>query len=387
MWNKIKVLKQPRDRSLLRKILAMVLIALLVCGIVALVIFWDELHMDARLLRLKYWNTGGENTYGTYSFDAHNSNCYTGFEDGLAVASVGGLSTYGSDGRMSFVSQGQMSLPQIQSGDDMVMAFDVGGNSLVAIHKSNGEVLRVDTEKAILDADISADGDICFVSSEGGYKSVLAVYNEKQELVYRWLSTSTFLPLCAISPKGLELAAIGLDQKDGSFSSTLNFFRTDADQIIQTVHLGSDLVYDLLYVDEDTLCTIGESSVTYISTTGEVLNVCSYDGSYLKDYDAGGNGFLALSLNTYRAGNRYSLVITDETMEEPISVYVGQEILDLSAAGKYIAVLTTKGLTIYDRHLAICSQTQDTDTATSVLMRPDGTALLLGGGSGRLYVP
>ena len=386
MWNKLKVVKQPKDRSLLRKILLMALVTLVVLGVVALIIFWDDLHMDAKILRLKYWRAGGDASYGTYSFDAHNSNCYADFDDGLAVASVGGLSTYTSDGRVAFVSQGQISLPQIKAAEDTVMAFDVGGNTLLALHKTNGEVLRVETEKAILDADISADGDICYVAPEGGYKSVLTVYNEKQELIFRWLSTSTFMPLCAVSEKGDSLAAIGLDQKDGSFSSVLNLFRTDTDQIVKTVHLGSDLVYDLMY-ENDTICAVGENGVTYLSADGEVLQTYSYDGKYLKDFDDSGNGFLALSLNTYRAGNRYSLVVMDETMEEPISVYIGREIIDLSAAGKYIAVLTTDGLTVYDRDLAVCSQTKNTETATSVLMRPDGTALLLGGGTGRLYIP
>ncbi len=387
MWNKLKIVKQPKERPLLKRIIAMALVTLIVCGVVALIIFWDELHMDARLLRLKYWRAGGEGTHGTYSFDAHNSNCYANFEDGLAVASVGGLSTYTEDGRIAFVSQNQMSLPQIKAAGDMVMAFDVSGKSLMAVHRKNGEVLRIDAEKSILDADLSEDGDICYLSSEGGYKSVLTVYNEKQELIYRWLSTSTYFPVCAISEKGKNLAAIGLDQKDGSFSSTLNLFQTDSDQIVNTVHLGSDLIYDLFYADEDTLCAVGESGVTYLDGAGDVLCTYSYEGKYLKDYDDGGNGFLALSLNTYRAGNRYSLVVLDETMEEPISVYVGKEILDLSAAGKYIAVLTSRDLTIYDRNLAVCSQTQQINAATAVLMRPDGTALLLGGGTGQLYIP
>lgn len=387
MWNKLKIVKMPKEKSIWKKIIAMVLVALVVCGVVALILFWDELHMDARLLRLKYWRAGSDGEYGTFSFDAHNSNCYANFEDGLAVASVGGLSTYSEDGNVIFVSQSQLSLPQIKAAGKMVMAHDVGGNALLAVHKNSGEVLRVNTEKAILDADLSSDGDICYLSSEGGYKSVLTVYNEKQELVYRWLSTSTYMPVCAISPKGNEMAAIGLDQKDGNFASTLNLFRTDTDQIVHTVQLGSDLIYDLMYLDGDTICAVGESAVTYLNAQGEVQQTYSYDGKYLKDYDDGGNGFLALSLNTYRAGNRYSLVVMDETMEEPVSVYVGQEILDLSAAGKYIAVLTSKGLTVYDRNLAVCSQTQNIGAATSVLARPDGTALLLGGGSGHLYVP
>ena len=89
----------------------------------------------------------------------------------------------------------------------------------------------------------------------------------------------------------------------------------------------------------------------------------------------------------YRAGNRYSLVTVDEKGEEIASQFVGEEILDLSVCGKYIAVLTNHGLTIYNRDLEIYAETEVSDQATAVLMRQDGTALLLGSGQGRLYIP
>ncbi len=89
----------------------------------------------------------------------------------------------------------------------------------------------------------------------------------------------------------------------------------------------------------------------------------------------------------YKAGNRYSLITVDEKGNELASVYLGQEVLSLSACGKYVAVLTPEGLTIYTPSLAVYHQTDNTGNATSVVMREDGTALLLGGGQGRLYIP
>lgn len=384
MWNKQAMTGEAPKKGLFRKILLMILVCILVLTAVGLFVFRKELHLDHALRRLKYWNaSGGE----IYFFDAHNSNRYASFDGGLAVASAGGLSTYDSDGREAVISQSKLSLPEIQTGGDMVMAYDVGGNTLLAIHKSGGEVLRVTSDKPILDADLSQGGDICYLSSEAGYKSVLTVYNEQQERIYRWLSTSTFLSLCAISDNGKDLAAIGLDQRDGSFVSTLNLFRTDTDQLINTVVLGDDLIYDLMYLDSDLLCAVGESCVIYISAAGEILGTYDFGGRYFKDHNASGEGFLALSMNTYRAGNRYSLVLVDETGSELGSVYVGQEILDISAAGKYIAVLTPQKLTIYDRKLTVYAETDDTGSATAVLMQSDGVAMLLGSGSGRLYIP
>ena len=77
----------------------------------------------------------------------------------------------------------------------------------------------------------------------------------------------------------------------------------------------------------------------------------------------------------------------DEAGQELGTVYVGQEILSLSACGKYVAILTPEGLSVYDRGLELYAQTADVGSATSVLMRRDGSVLLLGGGEGHLYIP
>lgn len=388
MWNnETKGVFPIKNRGLLRKIAWMLLVVLVVCGILAVILFPRTFNIDRLRRAVRYWNVSDDGETGRYSFDAHNSNCYGMLNDGLVVASVGGLSAYRNDGTELMVSQAQMGLPQLQTGEKLAMAYDVGGTTLLAVHANRGEVLRVTSEKEILDADMSEKGSLCYLSSAAGYKSVLAVYNEKQELVYRWLSSSTYMPLCAISDDGDRVAAVGLNQANGSFESTLNLFGIESEEILKTVSLGNQLVYDLSYLDHGDLCAIGETEVQILDSDGTSVGMYSYDGRYLKDYHSGGDGFLTLSLNMYRAGNRYYLVTVDEKGKEIASTYVGEEILDLSACGKYIAVLTNHGLTIYDRDLEIYDETETVNHATSVLMREDGTALLLGAGEGRLYIP
>ena len=151
--------------------------------------------------------------------------------------------------------------------------------------------------------------------------------------------------------------------------------------------MGNELIYDLLFLDNNTICAIGEDSAQFLSLDGTQTGSYAYGDQYLKDFDAGGNGFLTLSVNMYRAGNRYSLITVDEMGNEIAASYIGQEILDFSACGKYVALLTSEGLTIYNRDLTVYHETAETGMATSVLMREDGSALLLGGGQGHLYIP
>lgn len=378
---------KPKKHGFFKRILLFLLILLLVCALTGLFVFRDALNVDAIRRWVKYLNVLGDGDYGTYSFDSHNNNRYAIFQNGLAVASVGGLETYDSGGEVLFEAQAQLDLPEIETGKKLVLAYDVGGTTLLAVHKSSGEVLRLQTEKPILDADLSGGDAICYSTSASGYKSVLSVYNSRQELIYRWLSSTIYMPLCTVSDDARYLAAVGLGQSEGAFESTLYLFQTNSEDLAMSVSLGNELIYDLFFLDGKTLCAVGESSVQFRNLDGEALGSYSYRDVYLKDFDAGGDGFLTLSLNMYRAGNRYSLVTVDELGNEIASLYLGQELLDLSASGKYVAALTSGGLTVYNRDLTVYYETAETGTATSVLMREDGSVLLLGGGEGRLYLP
>ena len=377
----------PKGKGLWKKILALAAVVLVVLSVLAVILFRDSLNLDNLRRWVKYMNVNDSVGFGTYSFDSHSSNRYCSFDDGLIVASVSGLNAYDENGGELFVLQKQMALPEIMVNGDLALAYDVGGNALVALHARNGEVLRLDESRPILDADLSTGGAICLSSSASGYKSVLSVYDNQQQLIYRWLSSTTYIPYCAISPDGKMLAAIGLGQSFGTYESTLYFFRTDSEEVQMTVSLGSDLVYDVMFTDSGNICVIGETGVQYVDQKGEHLGTYVYEEPYLKDYDAGGNGFLTLSVNMYRAGNRYTLVTVDEKGQKIAESYIGQEILDLSACGRYIAVLTSEGLTIYTQDLSIYDETIETGNATAVVMREDGSVLLLGNGQGRLYVP
>lgn len=377
----------PHSGGLLRRIAALVGIVVLVLAVVGVIIFRDSLNLDSLRRWVKYMNVSEQSEYGSFAFDAHSSNCYAEFDGGLAVASVGGLNTYDASGGERHVLQQQLTLPQLQVKGKLALAYDAGGKNLLLLHKSSGEVLRLEENRPILDADLSESGQLCISSSASGYKSVLSVYGKNQKLIYRWLSSTAYLPLCAMSPSGKELAAVSLGQEEGVFESSVCIFRTDSDEQLGTFPLESQLIYDLYYVDDQTLCAVGENSAQLITTAGESLGSYSYTDRYLKDFHQGGNGFLTLSLNMYRAGSRYSLVTLDYRGNVLGEEYIGQEILDLSACGRYIAVLTPQSLTIYTSSLEVYHETPETGSATNVVMRADGSVLLLGSGQGRLYIP
>ena len=387
MSDNVSKLNTKRPGSVAKRVAAFALLAVLVCALVALYVFRDSLNLDAVRRFVRYLDVKNQNASERITFDAHSANQYADLHGALAIASVSGLRVYSDKGDEQATVLASLAAPQIDCGGKYAMAYDAGGYGLVAAHASKGEVLNISTTEPIFDADIASDGSICYVSTESGYKTVAYVYNERQQMIYRWLSSSQFLPLCTVNSGAKTLACVSLGQSGGIYESSVVLLKTDSDQIEKTVSLGNELIYDLEFTDNDTLCAVGENSISYLTSSGERMGKYDYDDAYLKDFSFGGSGFLTLTLNMYKAGNRYRVVTVGTDGEEIGSLSTDAQILDVSAAGAYVAVLTAKNLTIYNAALELYAEQENTGSATNVVMRDDGSAILLGSGQGTLFVP
>ena len=69
------------------------------------------------------------------------------------------------------------------------------------------------------------------------------------------------------------------------------------------------------------------------------------------------------------------------------SLSVSEQVLSLSASGRYLAVLTADRLDIYTSDLTLYRTLEGTQGAQKVLMNADGTAMLVSSEYASLYIP
>ena len=336
---------------------------------------------------MRYLNVSEDSKTGRFVYDESNSNRYAGLSGGLSVASATGLSLYDKDGVETASIQASMSAPVLKTGGDLALAYDTGGNTLEAASQKRGSVLHVSSQKPILDADIASDGNICYLSSESGYRAVLYVYNSQQALIYRWLSSSQYFMRCTVSSGAKYAAAAALGQEDGMFQSSVVLFRTDSEEILRTIPIGNALIYDLHFLPGNTLCVLCEDALYFYDLDGQCLGSYAFEDAYLKDYTLDGNGFVTLVMNLYKAGNGYTALTVGYDGTVLGTLPISEQILDISASGKYLALLTSGALSIYDQNLTEYDVSDNTTGASSAVMREDGSAILLANGHGTLYVP
>ena len=366
--------------------LAIVLVLALIGSSVYM--FREDLDLDRLRRYFRYLGSRDSDTYGLYAFDAHSANDYAAVGDGLAMASVAGLTLYGPSGEELASISASVRAPAVEAGDDLALLWDIGGTTLAAVRPDRGMVLDLELDRPLLDADAAPGGEICYAAAADGYRTVITVLDAAQQERYRWLSSSRYMPLCAIAEGGTLLAAVSVGGTEGAFESRLQLFHTDREQPGADIPLGGQWIYDLEFVDRDVVCAVGESSVQFFDAQGTKLGEYSYEGEHLKDYCLQGDGHAVLCLSPFQAGSRCDLVSVLPDGTSPARVPLDEELQSLSASGNYTAVLSTGHLRVFrGEELTPYYETADLAGETRCQVRGDGAALLIGGSAARLYLP
>lgn len=386
--NKDNITKMNRvDRKLILKIVVLCAAVLLVAAVLVCILFAEELNMDAAKRWFKYLSVRNDETFGVSTFDAHSSNRYALLGDGLAVISAGGVETFADDGAESGNYALTLNDPVATGNDDMLLCYEVGGKTLLALDEKDGELFRLTADGVFYDADVSHKGAIATAASANGYKTVLHVYDAKQQEVFRWFSASRFMPWCAVSSTGEYLASVAVGENNGSFEATLLLFKTDEEEPLHTIALGDELIYDLRFTEDDTLCVLGEKALTFFCADGSVKGEYSLSEMELEAFDLGGNGFVLLQTNMNMAGSSTAICSVDEAGTKLGEFAVIGNLLDISAKGKYAAVLTSEELVVLRRDMSVYARVPNTWLATGALMRADGTVILVTSSSASIYIP
>ena len=362
----------------------------IVLGVVVLAAYRDGTGFD--VLR-RYFNYGKAEEVGgevLYSYDASIRNRFAALENGLVVLSDTKLSILSSDGDENWSVTVNMENPSIDEGGARVAAYDVGGTELYVVDQQ-GELMHLtaDEEEPLIAATLNHNGWLAVTTEKKGYKGWVGVYDEELELLCEFKSSERFVADAYVTDDGKYLAAVTLGQENSVFVSNVVLYdltKAGEAEVAAEYDIEDGLAVDIRQQDEQ-LVTVSDTCLTFAGIDGTITATYSYDNLYLRGYDLEGDGFAALLLNRYQSGSVGRLVTVGSDGAELASLDVSREVLDISAAGRYLAVLYTDSLVIYNSDLQVYASLNGTDFATGVLLRADGSALLLSSESAGLFLP
>lgn len=391
IWNDNDGEEPPRKSRRRRGFWVFALTLVVVLAVVLLAAYRDGTGFD--VLR-RYLNYGSVEKVGgevLYEYDASSQNRFAALGEKLVVLSETSLRIVDQNGEEVWSIPVNMASPALSQGGGRAVAYDVGGRSLYVLDE-NGEVmsLTADEEEPFIAATLNQEGWLAVTAEKQGYKGWVGVYDQNAELVFEFRSSRRFVTDAYVADDCASLAAVTLGQENSVFVSNIVLYDLTKPGEVEEPAADYD-VSDGLVVSiseqAEKITTITDTCLTFADKKGEVTASYPYNGAYLRDYDLSGDGFAVLLLNRYRSGSVGRLVTVDTEGTELGSLDINEEILSISAVGRYLAVLYADRLVVYNQDLQAYASLKGTGYAKEVLVRPDGSALLLSSEYAGLFLP
>ena len=385
--------KAQKKLNIILRILAFLVTLALIAGAIFLIANRDQLSMDAVKRYFTYRSLERSDSGQAESFDysPSSTDIFALLGDDLLVCSVGGVHLY-SGGGVCYVDD-PMSLehPAIEVCGETAAVWSVGGNSIFLYRDRIRCGSLEDLSSPLLSVRLNPAGWLAVTTRESGYKAVVTIYDDQLVKRTAFRLSSAFVTDAVLTDDNKSLAAVSIRQNGTSFESSLSLYplpdlETGGVDYELTPSasfpLGNNVILDMK--GGNAIWCLGDTGLSALQNAS--VGSWSYQEEHLKNY-AFSDQFTAVLLGKYRAGSQAELYTVDPQGNPSVARIMNEQILSLSACGKYVAVLTADRLDIYTQDLDLYATLNGTNGAKKVLMREDGTALLIGHDSANLYVP
>ncbi len=379
--------RRLRQKKKSRKWLWLTLIVLVVLGAVAAAVLWDANSFDGLRRSIIYARAEKDETgcAKLYYYENDATSRFAAIDGSLVTVAANQVRLLDERSQVLYQNSVRFLHPDLVSGGGVAVAYDIGGTALYALD-SKGLRWQQETEGELIAVTVNPHGYVTAVYNKSGAKAAVTVWDSNGAAVFTFQSAQRFVMTAALGQDDRTLAAVTMGQEDGKFQSFLVLYHTDSDKMVATTPVDGGVAYALETLQRE-FCAVTEQGLYLLDSGGELKASYSYGGQFLRRCVVGDGGWAALLLSRYKSGGYASLITVDGDGNELGGCDIDGEVLDISTAGRYVAVLFSDRLTIYDKYLTEVATLPDVSEVRAVLMRADGSAVLAGASGASLYLP
>lgn len=379
--------RRLRQKKKPRKWLWLMLTVLVVLGAVAAAVLWDANSFDGLRRSIIYARAEKDETgcARLYYYENDATSRFAAIDGSLVTVAANQVRLLDERSQVLYQNSVRFLHPDLVSGGGVAVAYDIGGTVLYALD-SKGLRWQQETEGELIAVTVNPHGYVTAVYNRSGAKAAVTVWDSDGAAVFTFQSAQRFVMTAVLGQDDRTLAAVTMGQEDSEFQSFLVLYHTDSDKMVATTPVDGGVAYALETLQRE-FCAVTEQGLCLLNSGGELKASYSYGGQFLRRCVAGDGGWVTLLLSRYKSGGYASLITVDGDGNELGGCDIDGEVLDISTAGRYVAVLFSDRLTIYDKYLTEVATLPDVSEVRAILMRADGSAVLAGASDASLYLP
>ena len=287
----------------------------------------------------------------TITPDAISNYDFDIYKNQIALFNSQGLKTYNYKGEYQWDIPAKVYDPYLDTNGNYAILADIDGGEIQHVSGDTVDFV-IRTSQPIQKAAVSSDGYVAVVTSEKGYKSLVSVYDNKGEEIYKWYSGEIYVVDAQIAPDHKKMAVVGIDTSKNNLSSVVMFFDLSSDNPTAQVILDNSLAYQLVYAGQDVV-VLTDHALKLIKNSGEIKAEYDFSGRSLHAFDLENTSKMVLALSQKDTDNSANsqIVVLNEKLKQtasnnlPVQITMLDERNGAIAAGgqRKLYVLTTGG--------------------------------------------
>lgn len=371
--------------TLRQRIVLLFAVFFLLASLVAVVTIHDRSGLT---LFTRWFRYDNENTSNAFSHGTRSESLFSDLDHNLLVCSDTLLQLFSPTGDTLIKEVVSFSDPALSSNGKQAVVYGVGGQNLYVIGKEKiAFTLTLPAGEYILSATINQSGWLAVTTKEDAYKGVVTVYNASYKPRVSIRLSSIYLSNAIVTPDCKGFYSLSPGQSGGIFESKLLYYDLNhAEEPVSQISLGDNVVLSM-QTGTARCWVLSESELSLLLPSGELAAKYSYDGKYLKRGSLSGNNFATLLLSNSPSGDSGTLLTIDAEGTVLGSVDFSEQVLALSAAGRYVAVLTPSSLHVYTKDLTEIHVTDQVQGISNLVLYSDVTLSLIADELARRYLP
>ena len=317
-----------------------------------------------------------------FAFDPYGENRFTPVGQGMLVTSEAGLTLFDGAGSMLLARTTGYAEPLTSAcGSTAAVWSQSGAQAMMVTEK--GETVELNLSGAGLTAKVNEAGWGVFLSRESGSKGVATVVKPDGQAVYRVRLGSSYPVDADLSPDSGSLALLTLQ----GAGAHLGIYSINQETELRSWTGEEEIYFEAEYLSGNAILLLSTDRAVFLDGQCQELASFSFEEEYLVDYSLSGEGFVVLALGSRRSGSAARLVTLDREGRVLASLDVQEEVEGLSAAGHWISVLYPDRVALFDQELQEKGSLENASGVQAALMRGDGSAIIVAGGSATIYQP
>lgn len=274
--------------------------------------------------------------------DINNVESIIEFDSSIAMIDNDYFKIISADGFSDLAYQIAYAKPKMVKNGHRILVYDKGGYSYSVFNKS-GKIYEKKLDNQILNANISADGNVVIITNGSGYRGVLIAYDKNQREIYKWATSDYYIMDADITDDNIYVTTFY--QNVQVLNSKVLKLDFGIDKIADELIFENELITDIHYLKNGRISLISSKNIYLLDKKLKIVHQEPlYSDVLLFKYTK--NGVLYVQKEYIDGYKNQVCFVSEKNNQEPINFI--DEIKSISLNESYIAVLTKNSILIYN---------------------------------------